>query len=88
MDARVEAVALRHRDSSQCLKTNSVGYKAEVTNCITSQRLQLEGLDVRCSSIVGSCPIIILNEMDEIQDCQHPRKAGFLAVPERRRNDA
>ena len=52
----------------------------------TSQVFQLEGLDVRRSGVVRSGPVVMLNEVDEVQDCEHARKAGLLAVPERGRH--
>ena len=32
--------------------------------------------------------VIILDEMDDIRDGEHPSKNRFLAVPERGRNDS
>lgn len=32
--------------------------------------------------------IVILNQMDDIRNCEHPSKHRFLAVPEGGRNDA
>jgi hypothetical protein len=54
----------------------------------TSQRLQAKRLNVGSCGIIGSGVIVVLDQVYDVKDCQHPSKAGLFAVPKRCRNNA